>query len=276
MFLTTDEGTRLAVHDLGGEGPAILICHATGFCGGAYEPLAGVLAPDFHVWAIDFPGHGDSDPPADGDFSWHRMVPRVVAAAQAVSSTPLACVVGHSMGGAVALQAAADNPGLFAAAYLYEPIVVPALNEPRPTGRNPMAEGARRRQPSFPSKEVAMWRYAVWTPLRELSAASLAAYVENGFATGPDGGVTLKCTPENEARTFEGSATITLESVAAASLPTLLATGGEPGSPLAAMAPPVVAALPRAELRIHTHLGHFGPLQGPAAVGAEIAHHARG
>jgi pimeloyl-ACP methyl ester carboxylesterase len=282
VLLTTDEGSRLAVHDLGGAGPAILICHATGFCGRAYEPLAAVLAPEFQVWAIDFPGHGDSDPPPDGDFAWHRMVPHVLAAAEAISSEPLACVVGHSMGGAVALQAAADSPSLAAAAYLYEPILVPQTDEtdepakPRPTGRNPMAEGARRRQPSFPSKEAALWRYAARPPLQELSAASLACYVDHGFATHPDGTVWLKCTPENEARTFEGSATITIGSVAKAALSTLLVTGGEPGSPLAAMAPPAVAALPRAELRVHPHLGHFGPLQGPGAIGAEIAVHARG
>lgn len=275
MFLTTDEGGRLAVHDLGGDGPAILICHATGFCGRAYEPLAAVLAPEFHVWAIDFPGHGDSDPPADGDFAWHRMVLHVVAAAEAISSSPLACIVGHSMGGAVALQAAADNQGLSAAAYLYEPIIVPPTNSPSPNGRNPMAEGARRRQPSFPSKEAALWRYAARPPLNELSAASLLAYVDHGFATNPDGTVALKCTPEYEARTFEGSATITSASVEKARLPTLFATGGEPGSPLAAMAPPVVAALTHGQLSVHPYLGHFGPLQGPVAIGEEIAGHTR-
>ncbi len=282
MFLTSDEGSRLALHDLGGAGPPILLCHATGFCGRAYEPLAAVLAPEFHVWAIDFPGHGDSDPPPDGDFDWYRMVRHVLAAAEAISSDPLACVVGHSMGGAVALQAAADHAGLAHAAYLYEPILVPPTGEPdqpdaaRPTGRNPMAEGARRRQPSFPSKEAALWRYAARPPLQELSAASLACYVDHGFATRPDGSVWLKCTPENEARTFEGSATITTASVAKAALSTLLVTGGEPGSPLAAMAPPAVEALPRAALRVHPHLGHFGPLQAPGAIGAEIATHARG
>ncbi len=272
MFLTRGDGSRCALHDLGGTGPTILICHATGFCGRAYEPLAQVLGDRYHVWALDMPGHGDSDEPPGGDFSWQAMVGDVVAATRAIASEPLACVVGHSMGGAVALQAAADDPSLFAAAYLYEPIIVEPEAVMRRTANNPMADGARRRQSTFASRAEALWRYASRPPLRELSAGSLAAYVEHGFLDNADGTVQLKCTPENEARTFESSASITSASVSPATLPTLVVTGAS--SALASMGPPVVAALPKAELRIHRHLGHFGPLQGPEAIGDEIAAHA--
>jgi pimeloyl-ACP methyl ester carboxylesterase len=272
MFLTRADGSRVALHDLGGSGPTILICHATGFCGRAYEPLAQALGDRFHVWAIDMAGHGDSDEPPGGDFSWHAMVDDVVAASRAIASEPLACVVGHSMGGAVALQAAAEHPALFAAAYLYEPIIVPPAESSRRTGSNPMSAGARRRQGTFASKPEALWRYASRRPLDELSAGSLAAYVQHGFQENADGTVTLKCTPENEARTFESSASITTASIAPAALPTLVVTGAT--STLASMGQPVVDALPDAELRVHRHLGHFGPLQGPEIIGDEIAAHA--
>jgi hypothetical protein len=36
-------------------------------------------------------------------------------------------------------------------------------------------------------------------------------------------------------------------------------------------APAVAAALPRGELVRHDDLGHFGPLQDPAAIAADIA-----
>jgi pimeloyl-ACP methyl ester carboxylesterase len=272
MFLTRDDGSRYALHDLGGSGPTVLICHATGFCGRAYEPLAQVLGDRFHVWAIDMPGHGDSDNPPGDDFSWRAMVGDVVVATRAIASEPLACVVGHSMGGAVALQAAATEPSLFASAYLFEPIIVAPSEATRRTGNNPMADGARRRQGTFASKPEALWRYASRRPMQELSAGSLSAYVEHGFRENADGTVELKCTPENEARTFESSASITTASVAAAALPVLVVTGA--ASALAGMGPPVVSALPNAELRVHRHLGHFGPLQGPEIIGDEIAAHA--
>ena len=74
------------LHDLGGRGSPLLICHATGFCGQAYLPLAELLAPHHHVFAIDFRGHGDAPTPEDGDFAWLRMTAEVEAAAEAIDS----------------------------------------------------------------------------------------------------------------------------------------------------------------------------------------------
>ncbi len=276
MILTADHGSRLAVHDLGGQGPAVLICHATGFCGRAYEPLAQELTPQFHVWAMDFPGHGDSDSPPNGDFSWLGMVRHLVAVTRAISpDRPLACVVGHSMGGAVALQAAAGDDALFAAAYIYEPPIVAMPVDASGPRTNPMADAARRRQGTFASKPAAMWRYASRPPLNSMDARSLAAYVDHGFQALPDGTVALKCSPENEARTFEAGGIITVETVAAAAVPTLCVSGGEQRSPLTTVVPALASALPNAELRIHRHLGHFGPLESPGLIGAEIAAHTR-
>jgi pimeloyl-ACP methyl ester carboxylesterase len=71
------------------------------------------------------------------------MAGEVTAAANAIDDAPVH-LVGHSMGGAAGLLAAATTPALFASAYLFEPIVVdtPTLI---PTEQNPMAAGARRR-----------------------------------------------------------------------------------------------------------------------------------
>ena len=248
----------------------MLICHATGFCGMAYARLAALLAPDHHVWAIDFAGHGDSDPPADDDYGWHHLIEYVVAAAQAISPQRPPAVVGHSMGAAVALQAATARPGIFSAAYVYEPALVltpsaaPAADGPP----NPMVEGARRRQASFPSKAAALLRYASRRPLAALEAGSLAAYVEHGFAEQPDGMAALKCRPESEARTFQAGGAMAVSTLAAA-LP-VLCVSGDPAQPLAAIVPPLAQALPDARLRVHHHLGHFGPLESPTLIADEI------
>jgi pimeloyl-ACP methyl ester carboxylesterase len=50
----------IAIHDLGGVGEPLLVCHATGFCGHMYEPLARSLRTRHHVFAVDLRGQGDS------------------------------------------------------------------------------------------------------------------------------------------------------------------------------------------------------------------------
>jgi hypothetical protein len=40
-------GVELAVHDLGGNGPLLLVSHATGFHGYCYLPIADRLSEEF-------------------------------------------------------------------------------------------------------------------------------------------------------------------------------------------------------------------------------------
>jgi pimeloyl-ACP methyl ester carboxylesterase len=263
----TDQGTRVALHDLGGDGEPLLICHATGFCGRAYEPLAAVLGARHHVYAVDLRGHGDSPPPPDLDFDWRHIVSDVHAAVRAIGAGPVHGF-GHSMGGAVALQAEATYGGLFATAFLYEPIVVPP--EWTMANRNAMAAAARKRVETFPSKEAALWRYAARSQLGGLTAAALAAYVDHGFDAVADGSIHLKCRPEWEARTFEATGSITTESVSKVSIPVVVATGDEPDSPLVALAPGIVDAIAGARHIVYDGAGHFGPLQPPRRIARDL------
>lgn len=266
MRVPSTSGVTLAVHDLGGTGPPFLIAHATGMCGRAYEPLGAVLAPSFHVYAIDFRGHGDSSSPDDGDFAWAGMGEDVLAAVDAIGIDHID-VFGHSLGGASLLMAESVRPGLLRTAYLYEPIV---MTEAYLSDRtNVMSDAARRRRAIFPSKQDALWRYAGRPPLSTLRADSLAAYVEHGFENLPDGTVRLKCDPESEARTFECETKMTLDRVGGIAVPTVVGVGGdEPTSEM--FGEPLVDAMVDCRLIRYGHLGHFGPLQDPATVGADV------
>ena len=88
MFhVDSTDGVRLAVHDLGGDGPPLLLSHATGFHGLVWAPLAAALATRYHSWSLDYRGHGDSTEPAGGSFHWAGAGADAWAAVQAVRGT---------------------------------------------------------------------------------------------------------------------------------------------------------------------------------------------
>ena len=262
----------MVLHSAGGTGEPLLIAHATGFCGRAYDPFAALLAAHFQVFAVDLRGHGDATAPADGDFSWGGMADDVLAALAAIDTLVTGPVhsFGHSMGGAALLEAEMRHPGSLRSAYLFEPIVLPpGVIESGPN--NPLAGPARRRREVFASRAEAFHRYGGRPPLNTLRADALYAYVEHGFRDEPDGTVRLKCAAENEARTFESAAKVLTTDIGGIAIPVCVATGSdrEPMGP-ARFAPEIVAALPHADYLVDPLLGHFGPLESPAKVAAEV------
>ncbi|MEZ5217313.1 MAG: alpha/beta hydrolase [Ilumatobacteraceae bacterium] len=86
-----------------------------------------------------------------------------------------------------------------------------------------------------------------------------------------DGTVTLKCTPEQEALTFEGAGAFRIEHVTELEVPVLVAKGAvDQGDPPGRWAAPLAEALPRGTFVEYEHLGHFGPLQDPITVSRDI------
>ncbi|MCX5042591.1 alpha/beta hydrolase [Aldersonia sp. NBC_00410] len=95
---------------IAGDGPALLLIHGIGDSSAIWADLVPHLAKDYTVIAPDLLGHGQSDKPR-GDYS-------VAAYANgmrdllAVLGIERATVVGHSLGGAVAMQMAYQFPQL--------------------------------------------------------------------------------------------------------------------------------------------------------------------
>lgn len=262
------DGVTLALHDLGGDGPPLLMCHPTGFLGMTWSPMAHELAGVVHCWAPDFRGHGHSTSPASGDFSWRGMRDDVLAVVDALGLAGVRAV-GHSMGGAALLMAEQRRPGTFAGMWLYEPVVFPPVEGGG--HQNPMAGAARRRRPRFADREAAYANFASKPPLDALAPAALRAYVDHGLREAPGGdGVELACTPETEARVFErGLSHDTFAQLGEVACPVTVAAGGDAAGP-AQMASVVAAALPRGVLERHPTLSHFGPMEDPAAMAEAV------
>ncbi len=266
VTVSSSDGVELAVHELGGDGRPLLLCHATGFHGRVWDGVAAEF-PDRRCIALDFRGFGDSTPPADGDFDWQGFADDVLAVIDHYSLTDVQAI-GHSKGGAALLVAELNRPGTFDRLVCFEPIVFPREGEgipvPRPPGEgNSLAEGARRRRERFDSYDAAVERYAASASLGSLRPDVLEAYVRHGFRPDQDGTVVLKAAREHEARTYEMSQELgAFERLGGVHCPVLIAHGGDGGAP-ALMAPMIADQLPGGELLAFPSLGHFGPLEDP-------------
>lgn len=263
------DGTAIVMHHLGGDGPPLVISHATGFHGRCYGPLGAALASHFSVWAIDYRGHGDSEAPKSGDFSWSRMAEDLLAVVDALGDGPVRAF-GHSMGGSSVLLLEAMRAGTVSGAFLFEPIVFPAGPvDSHPGGR--LIEAARNRREIFNSRAEALHRYAGRAPLNSLRADSLAEYVQYGFRDLADGRVRLACRAQHEAASFEDGVNMTLDRFADVMSEVTVAAGKATTSPGPAdNAATLVEALPSARLVEYDHLRHFGPLQVPEQLAADI------
>lgn len=278
LRVRSSDDVAVAVHELAGDDtparPVLLIAHASGFHAHAYLPLAAHLSPPFHVFGMDFRGHGDTPRPHDWQVDWSRYGDDALAVADAVAERGPGLVgFGHSMGGAGLLMAASRRPERFRQLVLFEPIVYPA-DADRPEGPSHLVAGARRRRASFPSIEAAIANYASKPPLDAFHPAALDAYVRYGFAPIGDGdgegdgdGIRLKCEPEHEARTFEqGALHRTWELLAGIEVPAVVISGRVEEDQPSRIAEAVADELPNGRYVLAPQLDHFGPFTDPAGI----------
>ena len=268
MMIDSTKRARVALHDLGGDGPSVLLTHANGFCGRMWQAAGRGLRPVAHCWALDFRGHGDSESAPDDGYGWDGFADDVLAAVDAMHPTPR-LAAGHSLGGAAILMAELARPGTFDRAWVYEPVTIPAYSLPR-EGVKALGEIARSRREFFDSRQAVYERYSSRPPFNLLDPEVLWAYLDHGFLELADGTVTMKCTRDVEATIFENpdrSAFNRLGEIAAA---ITVATSTDTDPP-AMVAPQIADALPNATLETFEDLTHFGPFQDPSRIASSIA-----
>lgn len=272
--VATADGVELAAYDFGGEGPPLLLAHATGFHARTWLPVVERLQAGFRCYAFDERGHGDSTSPPNGDFDWRRFADDALAVIDHLGlADALPFGVGHSCGGALLLLAEIARPGTFRALYCFEPVVMPleAAPERGEALDNPLAAGARRRREEFESFDVAYANFSAKLPMAGFAPESLRAYVEHGFETLPRGGVRLKCRGEDEARTYENAAFHgAYPRLNEVRCPVTLTYGEHTNAFGKEFMELHAARLPSARVEMLAGAGHFGPLEDPAGVAASI------
>jgi pimeloyl-ACP methyl ester carboxylesterase len=267
-------GVEIATYHLGGDGPPVVLLHATGFHGRCWLPMAPALAGDFSVWSIDQRGHGASGK-APGYQDWSLFVDDLFAVLAALDrNNPGAWRgVGHSLGGAILLLAEQRQPGTFLDLCCYEPVVMPATPAPAGfTGGNSMSAQARKRRPRFASREEARQNFASKLPMNRFDPAALDAYVTYGFVDEPGGAVTLACTGEDEASIYEGAPQHHAWDRLSEIRPPVAVLGGEDHrDPVSGYVEDIARRLPRGSAIRLPGLSHFGPFEDPIGVGRMAA-----
>lgn len=183
-------GLQIPSYDWGGDGPPLIIAHATGLHAHTYAPLAARLRSHFHCYALDIRGQGDAGVPDDGDFAWAGVADDFTAVLDGLGLSGRGDVygVGHSQGGYSVLQGEILRPGTFAGLFGFEPVVftLPEGHTFNP-GDSAMVVQARKRREVFASREAAYENYRSKPPFSLIDDDALRAYVEWGLDDLDDG-----------------------------------------------------------------------------------------
>jgi len=117
------DGLRLAYVEEGPpEGPAVLLLHGWASSLRMWRSTQSALASRFRTFAIDLPGHGASSKPS---WEWYTMATFSGSVREVCRRLGLSqvCLVGHSMGGTIAIELAAGNDPAVTGLVLVNPLV---------------------------------------------------------------------------------------------------------------------------------------------------------
>jgi pimeloyl-ACP methyl ester carboxylesterase len=129
----TARGVRTRVLEAGRESaPALVLIHGFLESHRTWDDLIDELAERFHVIAPDLPGFGESEKPNPARYAYGiEAHAEAIADLIAAFGVGRASVVGHAMGGAIAMTLAATHPELVQRLVLEDPLAYPV----RPSAR---------------------------------------------------------------------------------------------------------------------------------------------
>jgi pimeloyl-ACP methyl ester carboxylesterase len=149
------EGARIRYRAWGERGAcgAVLV-HGTAAHARWWDHVGPQLPAGMRIVALDLSGHGDSD--RRGQYSLDRWAAEVVAVAAdgGISGTPF--IIGHSLGGTIAIRAAARYGAALAGIVVIDTPLFEAPPDPQDTVMSTAAFGVDR---TYPSREAALARF---------------------------------------------------------------------------------------------------------------------
>jgi lipase len=250
-----------------GEGPHLILLHATGFQPWLWHPLARQLARSFHVLAPYFCDHRQTDPNNSG-LSWVTLAEDTVHFCETLNlKRPF--LVGHSMGATVVMLAHALCGLPVAGMVLIEPILLPAeiYQQHLTLDQYPFAAKAIKRINFWRDRDEARAYLHSRALFQEWNGEMVELYLRYGLVEAKNGGLQLACSPEREAALFMGGVWFDpwpwLPKV---SCPVLLIEGEK--SEIRDMIDfnRICSLLPMCDHRLIQQAGHMIPMERPGEV----------
>lgn len=187
-----------------GDGPVIIMLHATGFLPWLWHPIARELAGQFRVIAPYFCDHRHAEP--EEGLEWLQLADDLCRFCTGLSiEKPF--LVGHSMGATVMTLAEAIHGPVAEKMIIIEPIFLPGdLYKMNMTvEQHPLAAKSIKRKNSWNGEDDAR-QYLRSRPLfKNWDDEMLELYIRYGMVPGETGGLSLACHPRREAALFMGS-----------------------------------------------------------------------
>ena len=261
------------LESFGGSGPSVLFAHANGYPPGSYRQFIGHLLPYCQLTGYRHrPMWGDRHPPKR--LNWSLFADDLIHTVESTLDQP-AWMMGHSMGGVVALMAAERRPELFKGLILIDPVFMPSrrvfamgVMPSKRKAEMPMVRRALGRPDHFASHEEAFTFYRGKRAFGRFSDEVLWDYVHASKSSVPEGGVQLSFPAAWEAAVY-GSAPWVWPRLLRVRLPTL-GLRGEHSDVLTPGAMRRWARLqPSAELH-HCPGGHLLPMELPETTAGYV------
>ena len=184
--------------------PLLHFTHGNSYPSGAYGRLLEELGRDFDVRTTDMLGH---DPRFPVDDNWHALIDELIAQLERYDQP--AILVGHSLGGAVGMLAAARRPDLARCVVMLDSPVVAGwraavwrLAKALGLGRKLSPGGvAQRRRNVWPSRQAAYEHFIAKPIFQAWAPGALDDYLGHGLKPHPQG-VQLRFDREVEASIY--------------------------------------------------------------------------
>lgn len=186
--------------------PILHFAHANSYPAGTYGMFFEQLRAHYDVRALSIHAHNPRFPVDDG---W-RTLARELREELERSYTEPVILVGHSMGGILALMAARRRPALVRCVVLLDsPIVagwrahvLRVVKLLKIESRHSPSVASARRRDTWPDMEAAYQHYAAKALFAAWPQQVLRDYVQHGLVAQPGGGVRLRFSRETETQVY--------------------------------------------------------------------------